>query len=102
LDVWGPYLEKNQAVLQCPSDTDRRWWDEVNEEYVYREAYWKTEGQSYEYRAFRLAGETRRKLARDRKLSDILIMFDYRNFHGPAEVIGSRNALFADAHAEPF
>jgi prepilin-type N-terminal cleavage/methylation domain-containing protein len=87
LEVWGPFLEQNQQVLACPSDP----------------RYFLQEGQSYEYRSFRLAGKKRKELsANGRKLSETMVMYDYEAFHGPEGTKGSRNALFADAHAGPF
>jgi prepilin-type N-terminal cleavage/methylation domain-containing protein len=119
LEVWGPFMEKSREVLECPSDTEY-----FNDEFP---SYFLGEGQSYEYadRETRadargntrtLAGHTRKELAaglrrenRDgtvtrtpRKLSDIIVMYDYENFHGPEGSVESRNALFADAHVQPF
>ena len=86
-EVWGPFLEQNRAVLACPSDSK----------------YYLDEGQSYEYRSLRLAGKKRKEFTADgKKLSEVLVMYDYEAFHGPEGTVGSRNALFADAHADSY
>ena len=85
--VLGPFIEQNQSVLACPSDS----------------TYYVQEGQSYEYRSHRLAGKRRREFQADNhKLSEVLVMFDYEAFHGPEGTVGSRNALYADAHVATF
>jgi prepilin-type N-terminal cleavage/methylation domain-containing protein len=128
LEVLGPYMEQSAASLVCPSDIPR-WratngvvgWDQDVQGVYF--AYYIREGQSYEYRdAFldrsqsppefrRLAGTKRTQLARAlkshrdeklRKLSSFEVFYDYENFHGPAGTLGSRNAVFADAHADVF
>lgn len=85
-EVLGRYVEEEQTVWACPSD----------------ETYWPAEGLSYEYRAFRLAGRKRRELAEYRKLSEVILMYDFENFHGSEGAVGSRNRLFADGHVGPF
>ena len=127
LDVLGPFMENSSATLECPSDTVQRYYDSKEEDYIYY-SYFGKEGQSYEYRTvfrdrtqdppqFRdLAGTRRTQLARIlkdspsrrngsrpiQKLSDFEIFYDYQNFHGPAGLLGSRNALFADGHADVY
>lgn len=92
LEVLGPFMENNKATLACPSDS----------------VMFPVEGQSYEYRRGRLwdaeknKGRTRKEIAKDRKLSEFLVMHDYDHFHGAEGQQASRNALYADGHAEPF
>jgi prepilin-type N-terminal cleavage/methylation domain-containing protein/prepilin-type processing-associated H-X9-DG protein len=107
LQVWGPYMEGNQGVLACPSDTSGFRED--------GQSYYLAEGQSYEYQSI-LEGYDRRELVRvpgpgdfwlrritpNRKLSEVWVLVDYQNFHGPKETPASRNVLFADAHVAPF
>ncbi|MEM7315533.1 MAG: type II secretion system protein [Planctomycetota bacterium] len=86
-DILGPFMEKNREVLACPSDS----------------TYYLAEGQSYEYRSLRLAGKRRKEFTADgRKLSEVLVMYDYEAFHGPEGSAASRNALFADAHVQAY
>ena len=99
MDVLGPFLEENRDVLECPSDykppTERR---------PRASTYFLEEGQSYEYRNRPLANKSRPELTISRriKLSEVLVMYDYDNFHGPDGQLGSRNALFADMHVEAY
>ncbi len=112
IQVLGPFLEDNASVFICPSDVGRNRWNEDTKSYEFRAAYHETEKQSYEYRQlvriretgeFRpLAGMRRPQVELVRKLSELELFYDYDNFHGPAGVLGSRNALFADAHADAF
>ena len=110
MDVLGPYMERNQASAACPSDNGRRWKPEENR-WVPDDPYYIRVGQSYEYRTIylhpddglvALAGMCRPKLAKVRKLSDFVLFNDYDPFHGPPETVGSRNAVFADGHADSY
>ena len=78
-------IEHNQAVFECPSDYE----------------VFSREGTSYEYRNSRLAGRTTREVTERRKLSEVVVLFDFENFHGPEGTVGSRNQLFADGHVTP-
>lgn len=79
------FIEHNQAVFECPSDHE----------------FFAREGTSYEYPNMRLAGRTMQELTQNRKLSEIVVLFDFEPFHGPAADVGSRNQLFADGHVTP-
>lgn len=85
-DILGKLIEDSQLVFECPSDSQ----------------FFPTEGTSFEYRASRLAGKTRRQLEQRRPLSETWVMYDFDHFHGSSRQAGSRNVLFADAHAEAF
>ena len=85
-DVLGKLVEENQQIFACPSDSQ----------------YFPNEGTSFEYRASRLAGKTRRQLEQRRPLSEVWVMFDLDHFHGAEGQPGARNVLFADAHADAF
>ncbi len=120
LETFGPYFERNQATLRCPSDDAFYRRDEpIQPELSYFDLY----GQSYEYRAYRLAGKSRREIVKRHrpvattdsdgnvsfewvetkiKLSEVLVMRDYSYFHGSQGEEGSRNALYADAHVAPY
>ena len=101
LDVFGPFMEQNQGVLECPMDSSfyRRQLPDVEDPQL---SYFEKYGQSYEYRTFRLAGKKLRELSKENKLSETRVMHDYSYFHGPKETIASRNGLYADMHAEPW
>ncbi len=81
-DVLGPFCEDNQAVFKCPSDTE----------------YFQREGQSYEYRAYRLAGKRRQEVTADYPSHEVLLMYDYQPFHGEKGTSAARNALYLDGH----
>ena len=101
LEVFGPYMEENAGILECPMDSSfyRRDRPEDEEPHL---SYFQKYGQSYEYRTFRLAGRKLKELQKDGKLSEIRVMHDSSYFHGPKETVASRNGLFADMHAEPW
>ena len=79
------FAEHNPEIFECPSDFE----------------YFEREGISYEYPSLRLAGKSTRELTQNRKLSDIVVLFDFEAFHGPTSEVGSRNQLFADGHVTP-
>ena len=82
----GPFAERNRELFACPSDG----------------VFFASEGISYEYRASRVAGKTRRQLAKERPLKLTWIAYDFDPFHGQASMPGARNVLYADAHVGPF
>lgn len=98
LDVFGPFMEENQGVLECPMDSSFYRRDLQDPQLSYFEKY----GQSYEYRTLRLAGKKLRELSKENKLSETRVMYDYSYFHGPKETFASRNGLYADMHAAPW
>lgn len=81
-DVLGPFCEENQSVFACPSDNE----------------YFEREGQSYEYRGYRLAGKRRVEVTKETPSHEVLLMYDYGPFHGSKGQEGSRNALYLDGH----
>ncbi len=85
-ELLGPLCEDNQQVLHCPSDT--KWFLE--------------EGQSYEYRAYRLAGKRRKEVTAEHPSHEVMLMYDYEPFHGSQGMAGSRNALYLDGHVTGF
>ena len=86
VDLLGTFAEQNRDMFACPSDNK----------------YFQAEGLSYEYPAARIAGRTRKQLAKTRQLTDIWVAYDFDHFHGPAGMAGARNVLFADSHVESF
>ena len=86
VDVLGKLIEENQQIFECPSDSQ----------------YFPAEGTSFEYRASRIAGKTRRQLEQSRPLSEVWVLYDFDHFHGAEGQQGARNILFADAHAAAF
>ena len=85
-DLLGGFSENNRDLFACPSDRE----------------YFPVEGISYEYPSFRLAGKTRRQLAKQRPLDQVWVTYDFEHFHGPSGLEGARNVLYADAHVASF
>jgi prepilin-type processing-associated H-X9-DG protein len=105
-------IESSKSVFQCPSDT----------------VFAEEQGLSYEYPSFRLEGRRREELTASRRTgqeryssSEVLIMYDFENFHGmwtPGNVMefdddtddykensyhrGTRNFLYLDGHVDNF
>lgn len=85
-EVLSKYLGGNSKTLRCPADTDKN--------------YWRSEGSSYEYASL-LGGRTVSKLFLTKAWGEdkVPVLFDYEEFHGEHEKLGSRNFLYADGHA---
>lgn len=105
-------IESSKSVFQCPSDT----------------IFADEQGLSYEYPAYRLANRRREQLTASRRTgqerqssSEVLILYDYENFHGiwtPGTSVsynededdydassllrGTRNFLYLDGHVDNF
>lgn len=84
-DALASFIENNRSVFECPSDSE----------------LFSVEGTSYEYRRKELASRSTRELTEKRKLSEVLVLFDFEAFHGSPHEAGSRNQLFADGHVTP-
>jgi prepilin-type N-terminal cleavage/methylation domain-containing protein/prepilin-type processing-associated H-X9-DG protein len=87
--VLGRFIENNQAVLQCPAD----------------QAYFPTEGLSYEYANTTLANKTRVQVLQSTtgqilKPSTVQAAYDFSDVHGPVGSPTARNILFLDCHVE--
>lgn len=79
------YAGQDSHIFSCPSDR----------------TYFAKEGLSYEYPSPILAGKTVEEL-QDRFFSisahQIVVLFDFSDFHGAKGSASSRNFLFADGH----
>ena len=87
--VLESFVEGNEAVFACPSDSK----------------YQPTEGLSYEYPAGRLAKKTRQQVLRDSRgnvlpSATVWVAYDFEDFHGPKGMTGSRNFLYVDGHVD--
>ena len=80
-----PFAENNDAIFHCPNDF---------------EYFDRGERISYEYNV-KNANRTRVELAKRQPLSQVIVLFDYDNFHGPDREEGSRHLLYADGHVAP-
>jgi prepilin-type N-terminal cleavage/methylation domain-containing protein/prepilin-type processing-associated H-X9-DG protein len=84
-DFFLPFAEGNDAIFRCPNDF--KYFD-------------RGERISYEYN-IKIAGRTCPQLTQNRPLSEVIVLFDFDNFHGPPRQEGSRNVLYADGHVSP-
>lgn len=113
--VLAGHAEDSREMFHCPSD---RMFDEdakkdANGNPIY-ETYFDQEGLSYEYPNLKLANKTREQVRMDRRVDGstgqikyneqssqrVIIVYDYRPFHGPAGDDGSRNFLYLDGHVD--
>lgn len=105
LSVLGPFMEDNVASLGCPNDSSAYRRDSDDEPHL---SFYQKYSQSYEYNKRRLydavegRGTKLKEIAKDGKLSEMRVFMDYEHFHGPEQTIANRNAVYADAHAEPY
>ncbi len=102
--VIGGQIEDNHEVFHCPCDQlDEKDATPVNGT-IY-ETYFEQEGLSYEYPNFRLANKTREqvRLGRsgdERSSTRVLILYDFKPFHGSPGDDGAVNWLYLDGHVD--
>ena len=84
-EFFAPFAENNEDIFRCPSD--HKYFD-------------RGEKISYEYNT-KIAEKTRLELTRHQPLSQVIVLFDFDNVHGPPGNEGSRNVLYADGRAAP-
>lgn len=105
--------ENSDELFHCPSDQlDQA--DQVPIAGVLYETYFDQEGISYEYQAEKAANKTREQVRMDRRVnpgtgriktneqssSRVIIVNDFRPFHGPIGQSGASNYLYLDAHVD--
>jgi prepilin-type N-terminal cleavage/methylation domain-containing protein/prepilin-type processing-associated H-X9-DG protein len=114
--VIGDHIENNQEAFHCPSDVlDPADITPVNG--VTYETYFQQEGLSYEYASSAVANKTREqvRLGRtvktdssgntvitesDRSSSQVMIVYDFKPFHGSPDENGATNWLYLDGHVD--
>jgi prepilin-type N-terminal cleavage/methylation domain-containing protein/prepilin-type processing-associated H-X9-DG protein len=106
-DVLAPFCESNREIFSCPSDYydaaedgDKKAGDPTNE----FETWFDKEGLSYEYPSIHFAGKTRPEVL-DMPLVGgssglVLVVYDFKAFHGPPGENGSRNFAYLDGHVD--
>jgi prepilin-type N-terminal cleavage/methylation domain-containing protein/prepilin-type processing-associated H-X9-DG protein len=112
-DVLAPYCENNREIFRCPSDyydlgeALENVEDEAIKQKIEAEAgqfntWFDKEGLSYEYPSRFYEGRSRPEIMEifSRGSSDILIVYDYKPFHGPPGEDGSRNYAYLDGHVD--
>jgi prepilin-type N-terminal cleavage/methylation domain-containing protein/prepilin-type processing-associated H-X9-DG protein len=94
-DVLAPYCEQNRELFLCPSDQ----FIPSTPEEAGPETWFEREGLSYEYRSI-LAKLTRPQVLEFYGSSEIWVVYDFDNFHGPAGQNGSQNYAYLDGHVD--
>ncbi|MBN2215879.1 MAG: DUF1559 domain-containing protein, partial [Pirellulales bacterium] len=100
-EALAPYIESNEEVFRCPSDT--YYLNDANE--IVDGTFFEKEGLSYEYnrprlvevgipktRVEALAGWHGNKI----KSSELDVVWDFDDVHG----VGARNFLYSDGHVD--
>jgi prepilin-type N-terminal cleavage/methylation domain-containing protein/prepilin-type processing-associated H-X9-DG protein len=106
-DVLAPFCESNREIFRCPSDyyesaddDDKNPADPTNE----FETWFDKEGLSYEYPSAQFAGKTRPEILDHPMVGGssgvVLVVYDFKAFHGPPGENGSRNFAYLDGHVD--
>ena len=112
-DVLATYCEHNREIFRCPSDyydpadnpektTDGQ-TDDALESNEY-ETWFDKEGLSYEYPSVWFAGKTRPEVLDSPLVSagsgTVMVVYDFKAFHGQPGENGSRNFAYLDGHVD--
>lgn len=92
-------IAHQSKVFLCPADRNTMMIDELGG----AQAYYASEGTSYEWRDQFNGRKVGRDMFSDPGLlalrpSEAPMVYDYEPFHGGTDVIGSHNTLYADLH----
>jgi prepilin-type N-terminal cleavage/methylation domain-containing protein/prepilin-type processing-associated H-X9-DG protein len=111
--VIGDHIENNQEAFHCPSDVlDPADITPVNG--ITYETYFQQEGLSYEYPSSKVANKTREQVRLgiikdaagntrpydERSSSQVMIVYDFKPFHGSPDENGATNWLYLDGHVD--
>jgi prepilin-type N-terminal cleavage/methylation domain-containing protein/prepilin-type processing-associated H-X9-DG protein len=114
-DVLAPYCENNREIFHCPSDyydvseALDKVEDEATREKIQREAgefetWFDKEGLSYEYPSALFQGKTRPEVLDSPLVSGgsgtVMVVYDFKAFHGQPGENGSRNFAYLDGHVD--
>jgi prepilin-type N-terminal cleavage/methylation domain-containing protein/prepilin-type processing-associated H-X9-DG protein len=103
VDVLGPYAEKNVELWRCPSDHYEPPADELtaHPELAQFATYFEKEGLSYGYPA-QLWEKTRPEVLDNAfgGSATVMVVFDFRPFHGNPGDDGSMNFAYLDGHVD--
>lgn len=101
--VLAPFTENSAELWRCPSDSFEPTESELatHPELAQFETYFAKEGLSYEYASI-LAGLTRPQVLDHAYAGSatVLIVFDFRPFHGAPGQDGSMNFAYLDGHVD--
>jgi prepilin-type N-terminal cleavage/methylation domain-containing protein/prepilin-type processing-associated H-X9-DG protein len=103
--VLAPFCEKSVELWRCPSDHFEPSESELaaHPELASYQTYFDKEGLSYEYN-IRLTGKTRPEVLDDSRAyagsASVLVVYDFRPFHGSPGDDGSMNFAYLDGHVD--
>jgi prepilin-type N-terminal cleavage/methylation domain-containing protein/prepilin-type processing-associated H-X9-DG protein len=103
--VLAPFCENSVALWRCPSDYFEPGETELagHPELATYSTYFDKEGLSYEYN-IRLTGKTRPEVLEDSRAyagsASVLVVYDFRPFHGSPGDDGSMNFAYLDGHVD--
>lgn len=90
------HTENSDELFHCPSDRIDPTDVAIGTDY---ETYFDQEGISYEY-ATSVANKSREQIRKEDSSTRILIVSDFRPFHGPEGQSGAINYLYLDGHVD--
>ena len=114
-DVLAPFCESNREIFRCPSDyyevsealervEDEELKQKLQAELDEFETWFDREGLSYEYPSAQFAGKTRPEVLDHPFVGGssglVLVVYDFKAFHGPPGENGSRNFAYLDGHVD--
>jgi prepilin-type N-terminal cleavage/methylation domain-containing protein/prepilin-type processing-associated H-X9-DG protein len=114
-DVMAPFCESNREIFRCPSDyyevsealegiEDDELKQKLLAELGEFETWFDKEGLSYEYPSAQFAGKTRPEILDHPFVGGasgrVLVVYDFKAFHGPPGENGSRNYAYLDGHVD--
>jgi len=114
-DVLAPFCESNREIFRCPSDyyevsealegiEDEELKQKLRAELDEFETWFDKEGLSYEYPSIHFAGKTRPEVLDMPMVGGssglVLVVYDFKAFHGPPGENGSRNFAYLDGHVD--
>jgi prepilin-type processing-associated H-X9-DG protein len=114
-DVLAPFCESNREIFRCPSDyydvsealegvEDEELKQKLQAELDEFETWFDKEGLSYEYPSAQFAGKTRPEILDHPMVGGssgmVLVVYDFKPFHGPPGDNGSRNFAYLDGHVD--
>jgi prepilin-type N-terminal cleavage/methylation domain-containing protein/prepilin-type processing-associated H-X9-DG protein len=111
--VIGDHIENSREAFHCPSDVLNPAVATPVNGIIY-ETYYQQEGLSYEYPSRRVANKTREQVRLgitqdlagntrpydERSSSQVMIVYDFKSFHGSAGDNGATNWLYLDGHVD--
>ena len=112
-DVLATHCENNREIFRCPSDyydpedDGQENTEEKSDDFddlSHYETWFDKEGLSYEYPSAWFAGKTRQEVLDSPLVSagsgTVMVVYDFKAFHGQPGENGSRNFAYLDGHVD--